>query len=94
MDNITKEEYLEAVSKGAEKAFTEKLEGFFSPGSAFKAVIVEGTERAVTFMLTKEDQLVDNGFLRAFKDGLCQAIKEQLMKGEPPCKATPGENND
>ena len=71
----------EAVSKGAEKAFTEKLEGFFSPGSAFKAAIVEGTERAVTFMLTK-------------KDGLCQAIKEQLMKGEPPCKATQGENND
>jgi len=45
-------------------------------------------------MLTKEDQLVDNGFLRAFKDGLCQAIKEQLMKGEPPCKAPQGNGND
>ena len=91
MNEVTKEEYLEAVSKGAEKAFTEKLDGFLfgikSPSSAFKAVIVEGTERAVTLMLNKEDKLVDNGFLRAFKDGLCSAIKEELMKGEPPCKS-------
>ena len=79
MNEVNKEQYLEAVSKGAEKAFTEKLEGFFSPGSAFKAAIVEGTERAVTFMLNREDKLFDNGFLRAFKDGLCQAIKDQIM---------------
>ena len=68
MDNITKEEYLEAVSKGAEKAFSWEIEGLFSPESSFRTVL-----------------------LKKF----CVAIKkEQLMKGEPPCKATPGENND
>lgn len=87
MDNITKEEYLEAVSKGAEKAFSWEIEGLFSPESAFKAVIVEGIERAVSFMLCKEGEYSSIEFMESFQKGLCNAIRDVLMKGEKPCKS-------
>jgi len=67
MNEVTKEEYLEAVSKGVEKAFSWEIEGLFSPESSFRSVLLKK---------------------------ICVAIKKELMKGEPPCKATQGENND
>lgn len=96
MNDITKEEYLEAVSKGVIEYFKEEMSTFHP--ECFLDVLIdgvrEGASDAVAEGIGSTYNLfesiadgVERAFQRSSKEELCNAIKDKLMKGEPPCKS-------
>ena len=99
MKDITKKEYLEAVSKGIIEFFKEEMSTFHP--ECFLDVLIDGVREGASDAFTDGigstynlfsaiSEGVSLGFANTskekVKEGLLNGIKDELMKGEKPCK--------
>jgi uncharacterized protein YllA (UPF0747 family) len=88
MEEVTKEEYLEAVRDGASDAFEEGI------GSSYSLIeaITDGVERTADgwikgLVIGAIAEGVERAISHTIREEMIQAIKDELMKGEKPCKS-------